>query len=165
MPDMYRDTDERYHNDPAFHAAVTSLEAAATKHGFTPGELKQIAFKAALNIEMRTLAVIGVRAQQGPVQTVTTPEEYEAAYGAPAPREPWDSPGVMFIHVDAPPGSESAATHVAIATASLFPSPVPMVLSEPLIQALSVASWHEPGSLAGHLKDGTPVYFGRTPCG
>jgi len=55
LTDVYRDTDHRYLHDPAFHAAVTSLEVAATEHGFTPGELKQIAFKAALNLEMRKL--------------------------------------------------------------------------------------------------------------
>jgi hypothetical protein len=55
MTDVYRDTDDRYQHDPAFRAAVTSLEVAATAHGFTPGELKQIAFKAALNLEMRKL--------------------------------------------------------------------------------------------------------------
>lgn len=52
MTDVYRDTAHRYEHDPAFHAAVEMLEAVAREHGFTPGELKQIAFKAALNIEM-----------------------------------------------------------------------------------------------------------------
>ncbi len=50
---IYRDTESRYLNDAAFHAAVKMLEAAAERHGFTPGELKQVAFKAALNLEMR----------------------------------------------------------------------------------------------------------------
>lgn len=49
--DVYRDTDHRYRTDPAFYSAVRTLEAIAREHGFTPGELKQIAFKAALNIE------------------------------------------------------------------------------------------------------------------
>lgn len=54
MSDIYyRDTDERYRNDAAFHAAVKMLEQLARTHGLTPGELKQIAFKAALNIEMK----------------------------------------------------------------------------------------------------------------
>lgn len=52
---VYRDSEERYRNDPAFHAAVTTMERMATQHGFTPGELKQIAFKAALNIETERL--------------------------------------------------------------------------------------------------------------
>lgn len=52
MTDYYRDTDERYKNDPAFHGAVQMLMHVAREHGFTPGELKQIAFKAALNIEI-----------------------------------------------------------------------------------------------------------------
>ena len=49
----YRDTDERMARDPAFHAAVTLLMKLALEHEFTPGELKQIAFCAALEIEMR----------------------------------------------------------------------------------------------------------------
>jgi hypothetical protein len=52
MSDVYRDTDERYRRDPAFYSAVRTMEAIAREHGFTPGELKQIAFKAAVNIEM-----------------------------------------------------------------------------------------------------------------
>ncbi len=66
MNDVYRDTDERYRNDPAFHAAVTMLEVAATEHGFTPGELKQIAFKAALNLEMRKLPSMVVLSELRP---------------------------------------------------------------------------------------------------
>ncbi len=54
MSDFYRDTDERYRRDADFYAAVEMLQHMAAKHGFTPGELKQIAFKAALNIEMLT---------------------------------------------------------------------------------------------------------------
>lgn len=53
MPDVYQDTDHRYQTDPAFRAVVKMLEQAAIEHGFTPGELKQMAFKAALNIEER----------------------------------------------------------------------------------------------------------------
>jgi hypothetical protein len=51
MPDFYSDTDDRYRRDPDFQHAVRILEHLAREHGFTPGELKQIAFKAALNIE------------------------------------------------------------------------------------------------------------------
>lgn len=51
--DFYRDTDERYMQDPAFRAAVDMLQNMAREHGFTPGELKQIAFKAAVELEFR----------------------------------------------------------------------------------------------------------------
>ncbi len=91
MTDVYRDTDERYRNDPAFRAAVTTLEVAAAEHGFTPGELKQIAFKAALNIEERRL----------------------------------------------PPG---------LALSEIRPGERPLA----------------PG-VAGYLKDGTPVFYGKAP--
>lgn len=57
---IYRDTEDRYSNDPAFRAAVATLEQNATRHGFTPGELKQIAFKAALNLEMRARPMLYV---------------------------------------------------------------------------------------------------------
>ncbi len=50
---FYRDTDERMAKDPAFNAAVQLLMSVALQHEFTPGELKQIAFCAALEIEMR----------------------------------------------------------------------------------------------------------------
>ena len=60
-PSVYRDTETRYLNDPSFRAAVKSLEAMAREHGFTPGELKQIAFKAALNIEMSAKPLLFVR--------------------------------------------------------------------------------------------------------
>ncbi len=49
----YRDTDERMAKDPAFRSAVDMLMRLALQHEFTPGELKQIAFCAALEIEMR----------------------------------------------------------------------------------------------------------------
>lgn len=51
-PDFYRDTEHRYRTDADFHSAVDMLQHMAQRHGFTPGELKQIAFKAALNLEM-----------------------------------------------------------------------------------------------------------------
>lgn len=51
MSCYYRDTDDRYARDPDFQMAVKYLEHMAREHGFTPGELRQIAFKAALNIE------------------------------------------------------------------------------------------------------------------
>ena len=49
--DHYRDTAQRLHHDPEFRAAVDMLWAMATRHGFTPGELKQIAFAAAIKCE------------------------------------------------------------------------------------------------------------------
>lgn len=50
---FYRDTDERMARDPAFASAVQMFMVVALEHGFTPGELKQIAFCAALEIELR----------------------------------------------------------------------------------------------------------------
>jgi hypothetical protein len=99
---MYRDTESRYHNDPAFRAAVKTLEGIAERHGFTPGELKQIAFKAALNIEERRLprGFIFEELQRGEVPKAFRPT------GAP---------------------------------------------------------WRPAGELLGHLKDGTPVYYGSEP--
>lgn len=87
MSDVYRDTDHRYHTDPAFRAVVKLLERAAIEHGFTPGELKQMAFKAALNIEERrapaSLAIIGPSAAAiaHPVRTITTYRELCDAMG------------------------------------------------------------------------------------
>lgn len=51
--DYYRDTDARFREDGVFHAAVEHMMMLARAHGFTPGELKQIAFKASLELEMR----------------------------------------------------------------------------------------------------------------
>jgi hypothetical protein len=50
---FYSDTDRRMQDDAGFRAAVHMLMALAAEHGFTPGELKQIAFRAALELEMR----------------------------------------------------------------------------------------------------------------
>lgn len=55
MTDFYRDTDHRYQHDVDFQHAVDFVMHLAQRHGFTPGELKQIAFKAALNLEMLTV--------------------------------------------------------------------------------------------------------------
>jgi hypothetical protein len=49
---FYGDSEQRYRNDPAFHAGVAFLERLAKEHGFTPGELKQMAFYAALRVEL-----------------------------------------------------------------------------------------------------------------
>lgn len=112
---VYRDTESRYLNDAAFHAAVRMLESAAERHGFTPGELKQIAFKAALNLEMRVRPMMMLARKGDPV----------FSFGVdPIPERPPE----------------------------LWPPPYPI---QP-----------EPSGavrIAGHLKDGTPVYFGRTP--
>jgi len=51
VDDLYRDTHRRYFNDVAFHTAAQMLFQLAIKEGFTPGELKQIAFCAALLAE------------------------------------------------------------------------------------------------------------------
>lgn len=56
MTDYYRDTDERMQHDAAFRALVHQMMAVAKEHCFTPGELKQAAFRAALELEMRTTA-------------------------------------------------------------------------------------------------------------
>jgi hypothetical protein len=55
-PSFYSESDYRYRNDPEFAAAVASLENIADRNGFTPYDLKQIAFKAALNIQMLTFS-------------------------------------------------------------------------------------------------------------
>jgi hypothetical protein len=49
---MMSEAERRYLEDPAFHAAVTMLQRMAEEHGFTPWELKQIAFMAALMVEL-----------------------------------------------------------------------------------------------------------------
>ncbi len=53
MNGVYRDTEDRMRNDAAFHALVMHLAHVAAEHGFTPGELKQAAFAAAVYVEMR----------------------------------------------------------------------------------------------------------------
>ena len=58
MADVYRDTDERYRSDPAFRMLVDFIENAGRQHGFTPGELKQAAFCAAVRIEMTEIRSI-----------------------------------------------------------------------------------------------------------
>lgn len=77
--DIYRDTDHRYRSDPAFYSAVRTLEAIAREYGFTPGELKQIAFKAALNIE---------ETRGGQVYCVTSDERPCAHCGGKVPPFP-----------------------------------------------------------------------------
>lgn len=119
---VYRDTESRYLHDPEFHVAVKMLEAAAERHGFTPGELKQIAFKAALNLEMRAtkplmyvtggsngepfvareplpLCIIGVKAQDGPPPlTIATVEEYRAYFRCDPPPS-WFEPVTLVIPI------------------------------------------------------------------
>jgi hypothetical protein len=51
LTDTYRDTAERLRSDPHFAEAVTLMYHLALNHGFTPGELKQIAFAAAVKCE------------------------------------------------------------------------------------------------------------------
>jgi hypothetical protein len=57
-PDFYSDTDHRMANDPAFNAVVNFLMRAAREHGFTPGELKQMAFRAAYELELRSTSPV-----------------------------------------------------------------------------------------------------------
>lgn len=52
MANEYKDTEHRMIHDVSFRAAVMMLANLAREHGFTPGELKQIAFRAALEIEL-----------------------------------------------------------------------------------------------------------------
>lgn len=49
---MHSEAEHRYRNDAEFHAAVDLLRHMALKHGFTPYELKQIAYCAALINEL-----------------------------------------------------------------------------------------------------------------
>lgn len=53
MSKFYLDTDRRMASDPEFRHCVMMLMQFAGKFGFTPGELKQIAFRAALELEIR----------------------------------------------------------------------------------------------------------------
>ncbi len=50
---FYLDTDHRMLHDADFKVCVILLMQLADRHGYTPGELKQIAFRAALELEMR----------------------------------------------------------------------------------------------------------------
>lgn len=50
---VYYDSQHRYLHDTEFHAAVEAMVDMGYRNGFTPGELKQIAFQAALFIEQR----------------------------------------------------------------------------------------------------------------
>lgn len=50
---IYRDTRERMLHDAEFRALVENLARAAEQLGYTPGELKQIAFAAACLVEER----------------------------------------------------------------------------------------------------------------
>lgn len=49
----YTDTDRRMRDDQDFAACVMYVMQMANRFGFTPGELKQIAFRAAYELEMR----------------------------------------------------------------------------------------------------------------
>lgn len=59
-PNYYHDTDHRMEHDADFRSSVMSLVRMAQEFGYTPGELKQIAFRAALEIEMRKPVAIPV---------------------------------------------------------------------------------------------------------
>ena len=47
----YYDAKDRYLNDPLFHNLVDLLMAHMIQHKYTPGELRDAAFIAALNFE------------------------------------------------------------------------------------------------------------------
>jgi len=51
---MQSEAERRYRDDPEFHATVDMLRRMAMKYGFTPYELKQIAFTAALLNELHS---------------------------------------------------------------------------------------------------------------
>jgi hypothetical protein len=53
MSNFYSDTDLRMNEDAEFRQCVTLLMQLADRNGYTPGELKQIAFRAALELELR----------------------------------------------------------------------------------------------------------------
>lgn len=57
---MIENGEARMQTDDAFCMVVKMLEHAAVEHGFTPAELKQAAFTAAIRVEMRA-----TKAQRG----------------------------------------------------------------------------------------------------
>ena len=59
-PNCYHDSETRYRSEPTFKAAVDFLVAMGEQAGFTPGELRQIAFQAALVIETRNARSVSV---------------------------------------------------------------------------------------------------------
>lgn len=65
----YRDSADRYRQDPEFHALVDMLQAFAERNHYTPGELKQAAFWAAFLVESRA-----VRSYEAPPATTIAPE-------------------------------------------------------------------------------------------
>lgn len=52
-PPYRSEADRRYMDDPKFCAAVHMLEGLAEHYGFTPYDLNQAAFYAALRVELR----------------------------------------------------------------------------------------------------------------
>ncbi len=51
---VYADTEQRMRHDAEFRAVVEMLTGFALQHGYTPGELRQVAFAAAIRAEMQT---------------------------------------------------------------------------------------------------------------
>ncbi len=47
--------EDRYQNDPEFHALVTTMEAAYERLQFTPSEMREAAVYAAIRVEQRTM--------------------------------------------------------------------------------------------------------------
>jgi hypothetical protein len=54
------ETEHRFRHDAEFHHAVLMLAQVARTHGFTPYELKQIAYAAAMRVEETTARVFKV---------------------------------------------------------------------------------------------------------
>lgn len=55
---QYRDTSYRLAHDAEFRALVNQLAGAAESLGLTPGEIKQVAFAAAVLVEQRRVPVL-----------------------------------------------------------------------------------------------------------
>lgn len=59
------DTDKRMQHDTEFRTVVEYLAHVALTRGYTPGELRQIAFAAAVLVEMRRMRPIRLRMEGG----------------------------------------------------------------------------------------------------
>jgi hypothetical protein len=150
---VYSDTESRYLNDPEFHAAVKMLEAAAERHGFTPGELKQIAFKAALNLEERRalapfVAVknrIDRKIQAGMDRLVAEAEVAAARLGVIGVTSSAEPP----VQISTPEEWRRCFGEHSTPPTTLFDHPVTVIQLRET-------------DIAGYLKDGTPVTYVRT---
>lgn len=57
----YHDVKDRYRNDPLFYNLVQMLMANMIQHKYTPGELRDAAYMAALNVESMHAKEVFVR--------------------------------------------------------------------------------------------------------